>query len=177
MVGRDIGEDFTVLSVGVPYQVKAREVEKDSPAVETPERVNDGRASDLYNHTEGIRDKVLAAREQCRDFDDFKELLAKEDVGVMESKSGELMFYEARRDENGEILPRSENEKGLLDWAVGAKTLANKWQCEATHDWFEKTRPKNRPFPRMRFLVRSVLHRRTRISAATNRRCPMVPSI
>lgn len=39
MVDRDIGEDFTVLSVGVPYQVKAREVEKDSPAVETPERV------------------------------------------------------------------------------------------------------------------------------------------
>lgn len=147
MVGRDIDEDFTVLSVGVPYQVKAREVEKDSPAVETPERVNDGRASDLYNHTEGIRDKVLAAREQCRDFDDFKELLAKEDVGVMESKSGELMFYEARRDENGEILPRSENEKGLLDWAVGAKTLANKWQCEATHDWFEKNTPKEPTVP------------------------------
>ena len=113
-----------------------------SPADEAPEHVHDDRVNDAYHHTEGIRDKVLAAREQCRDFDDFKELLAKEEVGVTESKSGELMFYEARRDENGEILPRGENEEGLLDWAVGAKTLANKWQCEATHDWFEKNTPK-----------------------------------
>ena len=118
-----------------------------SPADEAPEHVHDDRVNDAYHHTEGIRDKVLAAREQCRDFDDFKELLAKEEVGVTESKSGELMFYEARRDENGEILPRGENEEGLLDWAVGAKTLANKWQCEATHDWFEKNTPKEPTAP------------------------------
>jgi len=118
-----------------------------SPADKAPEHVHDDRVNDAYHHTEGIRDKVLAAREQCRDFDDFKELLAKEEVGVTESKSGELMFYEARRDENGEILPRGENEEGLLDWAVGAKTLANKWQCEATHDWFEKNTPKEPTAP------------------------------
>lgn len=132
-----------------------------SPADEAPEHVHDDRVNDAYHHTEGIRDKVLAAREQCRDFDDFKELLAKEEVGVTESKSGELMFYEARRDENGEILPRGENEEGLLDWAVGAKTLANKWQCEATHDWFEKTRLRNRLPPNMIPPARSSHRRRT----------------
>lgn len=131
------------------------------PADEAPEHVHDDRVNDAYHHTEGIRDKVLAAREQCRDFDDFKELLAKEEVGVTESKSGELMFYEARRDENGKILPRGENEEGLLDWAVGAKTLANKWQCEATHDWFEKTRLRNRLPPNMIPPARSSHRRRT----------------
>ena len=147
MVGKATGEDFIVESVGEPYQVKARIIEQESRAADFPEQTYDDRVNDTYNHTEGIRDKVLNAREQCRDFDDFKELLAKEDIGVTESKSGELMFYEARRDENGEILPRGENEEGLLDWAVGAKTLANKWQCEATHDWFEKNTPKEPTAP------------------------------
>lgn len=147
MVGKATGEDFIVESVGEPYQVKARIIEQESRAADFPEQTYDDRVNDAYHHTEGIRDKVLAAREQCRDFDDFKELLAKEEVGVTESKSGELMFYEARRDENGEILPRGENEEGLLDWAVGAKTLANKWQCEATHDWFEKNTPKEPTAP------------------------------
>ena len=147
MVGKATGEDFIVESVGEPYQVKARIIEQESRSADFPEQTYDDRVNDTYNHTEGIRDKVLNAREQCRDFDDFKELLAKEDIGVTESKSGELMFYEARRDENGEILPRGENEEGLLDWAVGAKTLANKWQCEATHDWFEKNTPKEPTAP------------------------------
>lgn len=147
MVGKATGEDFIVESVGEPYQVKARIIEQESRAADFPEQTYDDRVNDTYNHTEGIRDKVLNAREQCRDFDDFKELLAKEDIGVTEGKNGELMFYEARRDENGEILPRGENEEGLLDWAVGAKTLANKWQCEATHDWFEKNTPKEPTAP------------------------------
>lgn len=114
----------------------------DGPVEEAPEHVHDDRVNDAYHHTNGIRDKVLAAREQCHDFDDFKEILAKENVGVTESKSGELMFYEARRSENGEILERGENEEGLLDWAVGAKTLRDKYECDVTHDWFEKNTPK-----------------------------------
>lgn len=117
------------------------------PADEAPEHVHDDRVNDAYHHTNGIRDKVLAAREQCRDFDDFKELLAKEEVGVTESKSGELMFYEARRDENGEILPHGENENGLMDWSVGAKALRDRYGCDVTHDWFEKNTPKEPTAP------------------------------
>lgn len=119
----------------------------DGPAEEAPEHVHDDRVNDDYHHTNGIRDKVFAAREQCRDFDDFKEILAKEDVGVTESKSGELMFYEARRDENGEILPRGENENGLMDWSVGAKALRDRYGCDVTHDWFEKNTPKEPTAP------------------------------
>lgn len=110
--------------------------------------VVDDRASDAYNHTQGIRDKVLAAREQCRDLDDFKRILSKDGVGITETKDGELMFYEARYDENGEILPRGKNENGLMDWSVGAKVLANgKWQCDVTLDWFEKNTPKEPTVP------------------------------
>lgn len=119
----------------------------DGPTDEASEHVHDDRVNDAYHHTEGIRDKVLAAREQCRDFNDFKELLAKENVGVTESKSGELMFYEARRDENGDLLPRGENENGLMDWPVGAKTLRDRYECDVTHDWFEKNTPKEPTAP------------------------------
>ncbi len=119
----------------------------DGPTDEASEHVHDDRVNDAYHHTEGIRDKVLAAREQCRDFNDFKELLAKENVGVTESKSGELMFYEARRDENGDLLPRGENENGLMDWSVGAKSLRDRYECDVTHDWFEKNTPKEPTAP------------------------------
>lgn len=142
MVGKATGEDFIVESVGEPYQVKARIIEQESRSADFPEQTYDDRVNDTYSHTEGIRDKVLNAREQCRDFDDFKELLAKEDIGVTEGKNGELMFYEARRDENGEILDRGPNKDGLMDWAVGAKTLRDRYKCDVTHDWFEKNTPK-----------------------------------
>lgn len=148
MVGKATGEDFIVESVGEPYQVKARIIEQESHAADFPEQTYDDRVNDTYNHTKGIRDKVLNAREQCRDFDDFKEILAKEDVGVTESKSGELMFYEARRDENGEILPRGKNENGLMDWSVGAKALRDRYGCDVTHDWFEKNTSKEPTAPK-----------------------------
>lgn len=139
MVGKATGEDFIVESVGEPYQVKARIIEQESRAADFPEQTYDDRVNDTYNHTEGIRDKVLNAREQCRDFDDFKELLAKEDIGVTEGKNGELMFYEARLGENGEMLDFVNG----MDWPVNAKTLAgDRYQCDATLDWFEKNTPK-----------------------------------
>ena len=119
----------------------------DGPAEEAPEHVHDDRVNDASHHPTRMRDKVLAAREQCRDVDDFKEILATEDVGVTESKSGELMFYEARRDENGEILPHGENENGLMDWSVGAKALRDRYGCDVTHDWFEKNTPKEPTAP------------------------------
>ena len=57
------------------------------------------------------------------------------------------MFYEARRDENGDLLPRGENENGLMDWSIGAKTLRDRYECDVTHDWFEKNTPKEPPAP------------------------------
>lgn len=59
MVGKATGEDFIVESVGEPYQVKARIIEQESRAADFPEQTYDDRVNDTYNHTEGIRDKVL----------------------------------------------------------------------------------------------------------------------
>ena len=96
-------------------------------------------ANDPYNHTALIRDKVLAAREQCRDLEDFKAILAENGIGTRLNDDGELQFYEGRRDDNGEML---EFDKSM-DWPVNAKTLAgDKYQCDATLDWFEKNTPK-----------------------------------
>lgn len=51
------------------------------------------------------------------------------------------MFYEARRGEDGSLLPFGKDAQGRTDWAVGADTLSRKWDVDATHDWFEKNRP------------------------------------
>lgn len=96
------------------------------------------------SHTEDIADRVREAREQCRDFDDFKALLAERGIGVTTTKDGENMFYEARRDEQGRLLPFGRDETtGNRDWAVGAKTLKEHWEVDATHDWFERNTPKD----------------------------------
>lgn len=95
------------------------------------------------SHTEDIADRVREARERCRDFDDFKELLAERGVGVTTTKDGEVMFYEARRNERGDLIPFGRDEAGNRDWAVGAKTLKEHWKVDATHDWFEKNTPKD----------------------------------
>lgn len=150
MVGKDIGEDFTVMSVGQPYHVQARELAREAPGKEAPEHaphVHDDRANDPYNHTKEIADKVKAAREQCRDYDDFKGILAKEGVGVCDEgerclKNGEPRFYEARYDDKGNILPFGEDENGLTDWNVGADRLKQAWGVDATRDWFSANTPK-----------------------------------
>lgn len=95
------------------------------------------------SHTEDIADRVREARERCRDFDDFKELLAERGVGVTTTKDGEVMFYEARRNERGDLIPFGRDEAGNRDWAVGAKTLKEHWKVDATHDWFERNTPKD----------------------------------
>lgn len=96
-------------------------------------------ANDPYSHTDLIRDKVLAAREQCRDFEDFKAILAENGIGTRFNDEGELQFYEGRLGENGEMLDFVNG----TDWPVNAKTLAgDKYQCDATLDWFEKNTPK-----------------------------------
>lgn len=148
MVGKDTGEDFTIESIGEPYQVKAMELhenaekghaDKGEPDVGHNERQGHDLANDPYSHTDLIRDKVLAAREQCRDFEDFKAILAENGIGTRFNDEGELQFYEGRLGENGEMLDFVNG----TDWPVNAKTLAgDKYQCDATLDWFEKNTPK-----------------------------------
>lgn len=92
--------------------------------------------------TQGIADRVREAREDCRTFDDFKERLAERGVGVTTTKDGENMFYQARHGEDGKLLPFGRDDAGNRDWAVGAKTLKERYDVDATHDWFEKNTPK-----------------------------------
>lgn len=141
----------------LPHTENTREPDRDTcntPPVkdsigETPtsnhsEQVVHDLANDPYNHTALIRDKVLAAREQCRDLEDFKAILAENGIGTRLNDDGELQFYEGRRDDNGEML---EFDKSM-DWPVNAKTLAgDKYQCDATLDWFEKNTPKEPTAP------------------------------
>lgn len=147
MVGKQFS-GVTIRAVGEPYQVKAMElhehVEKEQPDKGEPdadrnERQGHDLANDPYSHTDLIRDKVLAAREQCRDFEDFKAILAENGIGTRFNDEGELQFYEGRLGENGEMLDFVNG----MDWPVNAKTLAGeKYQCDATLDWFEKNTPK-----------------------------------
>lgn len=148
MVGKDTGEDFTIESIGEPYQVKAMELHEDvekghadkgESDVGHNERQGHDLANDPYNHTTLIRDKVLAAREQCCDLEDFKAILAENGIGTRLNDDGELQFYEGRQGKDGEMLKFDKD----MDWPVNAKTLAGeKYQCDATLDWFEKNTPK-----------------------------------
>lgn len=147
MVGKEFS-GVTIRSVGEPYQVKAMELHEDAekghadkgePDVGHNEHQGHDLANDPYSHTDLIRDKVLAAREQCRDFEDFKAILAENGIGTRLNDEGELQFYEGRLGENGEMLDFVNG----MDWPVNAKTLAgDRYQCDATLDWFEKNTPK-----------------------------------
>lgn len=148
MVGKELS-GVTIRAVGEPYQVKAMELHEDAEKGQPVKSKNDvdhderqeahDLANDPYNHTALIRDKVLAAREQCRDFEDFKAILAENGIGTRLNDDGELQFYEGRLGENGEMLDFVNG----TDWPVNAKTLAgDKYQCDATLDWFEKNTPK-----------------------------------
>lgn len=147
MVGKEFS-GVTIRSVGEPYQVKAMELHEDAekghadkgePDVGHNEHQGHDLANDPYSHTDLIRDKVLAAREQCRDFEDFKAILAENGIGTRLNDDGELQFYEGRLGENGEMLDFVNG----MDWPVNAKTLAgDRYQCDATLDWFEKNTPK-----------------------------------
>jgi len=152
MVGKEFS-GVTIRAVGEPYQVKAMELhenaekghaDKGEPDVGHNERQGHDLANDPYSHTDLIRDKVLAAREQCRDFEDFKAILAENGIGTRFNDEGELQFYEGRLGENGEMLDFVNG----TDWPVNAKTLAgDRWQCDATLDWFEKNTPKEPTAP------------------------------
>lgn len=114
--------------------------EQPSPAEEAQVR---RAAVDEVNRTQRIADRVREARETCRTYDDFRETLARDGVGITTTKDGENMFYEARRDGDGRLLPFGRDEQGKRDWAVGAKTLKARYDVDATHDWFEENTPKD----------------------------------
>ncbi|NWO20844.1 hypothetical protein HW273_02860 [Oribacterium sp. oral taxon 102] len=105
------------------------------------EAVRTDRSDGGLNHTEAIREEVLDARDRCTDFNDFEQILARQGIGIITTRKGEVMFYEARRGEDGSLLPFGKDAQGRTDWAVGADTLSRKWDVDATHDWFEKNRP------------------------------------
>lgn len=93
--------------------------------------------------TRYLADEALAAREQCRDFDEFKEILAKERIGVGIKENGEVLLYQARLDENGNLLPY----ENVTDWAVGADKLKEFYGIDVTNDWFEQSTPKEGTSP------------------------------
>lgn len=92
--------------------------------------------SAIPNHTEHIAKEVFYARSQCRTFEAFQAMLERKGVGITTTKDGEAMFYEARFDEGGQILPFGKDELGRRDWAVGAQTLKKNWGVDATYDSF-----------------------------------------
>lgn len=113
---------------------------REQPSLAEEVAVSRAAASEV-NITERIADKVREARMACRTYDDFREILAREGIGITTTKDGENMFYEARRDDGGRLMPFGRDEQGNRDWAVGAKTLKERYDVDATHDWFEKNMP------------------------------------
>lgn len=87
--------------------------------------------------TQAIADKVRDARDHCVNFDDFRQRLAEQGIGVTTTMTGELMFYEARMGADGKPLP-FEHRK---DWSVGADTLHTRYGVDARQDWFTRNRP------------------------------------
>lgn len=111
--------------------------QKDAPENETP--AEPSHAAQVPNHTERIRDEVAYARSRCRDFDDFRRILAGKGIGISTTQAGEVMFYEARTGADGSLLPY---DRDMRDWAVGAGTLKTRYGVDATHDSFDRSAQK-----------------------------------
>lgn len=90
-------------------------------------------AGEQASHTERIAAEVRAVRPQCKTLDELERALAARGIGTTVSKDGEVMFYEPRIGEDGNFLPYS-HERG--DWAVGARTLKERYGVDASHDSF-----------------------------------------
>lgn len=102
------------------------------------------RENPVPNHTEHIAQEVAAARAKCSTFEELQTALAQRGIGTTVTKDGEAMFYEARTDADGKLLPFGRDAQGNRDWAVGAKTLRDRWGVDATHDSFSHTAPDTR---------------------------------
>lgn len=90
---------------------------------------------DPLNRTAHIAEKVSFAKETAKNFEEFKELLAQDNLGLTTSVKGEHLFYEARLGKDGKLLPYSHEKR---DWSVSAETLKNKYDIDATMDTLEQ---------------------------------------
>lgn len=106
-------------------------------SAETHSQERSVQAQETPNRTQTIADKVKDARDHCTSFDDFRQRLAEQGIGVTTTMAGELMFYEARMGENGKPLPFEHRQ----DWSVGADTLQKNYGVDARQDWFTRNRP------------------------------------
>lgn len=90
------------------------------------------------NKTQGIAREVTLAQNKATNFEEFRSILEKQGIGIATSVKGENLFYEARRADDGSLLPYSREQR---DWAVSAETLKTKYGVDATDDWFNDKMP------------------------------------
>lgn len=90
------------------------------------------------NKTQWIANEVALAQKQATNFEEFRSMLAQKSIGIATSVQGENLFYEARRANDGSLLPYSHEQR---DWAVSATTLKTKYGVDATNDWFNDKMP------------------------------------
>ncbi|MCD3460539.1 hypothetical protein [Streptococcus equi] len=88
--------------------------------------------------TQWIANEVTLAQKQATNFEEFRSMLAQKGIGIATSVQGENLFYEARRANDGSLLPYSHKQR---DWAVSAETLKTKYGVDATNDWFNDKIP------------------------------------
>lgn len=88
--------------------------------------------------TQWIAKEVALAQKQATNFEEFRSMLAQKGIGIATSVQGENLFYEARRANDGSLLPYSHEQR---DWSVSAETLKTKYGVDATNDWFNDKMP------------------------------------
>lgn len=88
--------------------------------------------------TQWIANEVALAQKQATNLEEFRSMLAQKSIGIAPSVKGENLFYEARRANDGSLLPYSHKQR---DWAVSAETLKTKYGVDATNDWFNDKMP------------------------------------
>lgn len=116
---------------GRPHRAQEETSRRPADSIDTHGR--DAKALGTTNHTERIAQEVEAARAQCHTLDDLQKSLADKGIGTTVSKEGEVMFYEPRLASDGTFLPYSHEQR---DWAIGARTLKERYGVDATHDSF-----------------------------------------
>ncbi|KIS05212.1 hypothetical protein AT54_01120 [Streptococcus equi subsp. zooepidemicus Sz12is] len=88
--------------------------------------------------TQWIANEVALAQKQATNLEEFRSMLAQKGIGIATSVQGENLFYEARRANDGSLLPYSHEQR---DWSVSAETLKTKYGVDATNDWFNDKMP------------------------------------
>lgn len=114
------------------HEIPDREFPKQSKGHNAPSTATS------VHHTDRIADEVREMRSQCKTLDELERLLALKGIGTTVSKDGEVMFYEPRLANDGTFLPYN-HDRG--DWAVGARTLKERYGVDATHDSFIQGNP------------------------------------